>query len=144
MSTHFLPSLNLQIQIMVTKYLRKTNIFNTWLCYRAQGNIYSLHGDVYIQIQFLYCPRLSYNKKHSENADNSTSVTFDLYLRPWPYFKVKKAYVILCRLLYCVLVPGMMSVNVIVFEIWPLIHFCDLWPSPVTYSLCQGHFLSNL
>ena len=43
------------------------------------------------------------NKKHSENADTSTSVTFDLDV--WLYFKVKKAYVIRCRLLYCALVP---------------------------------------
>ena len=27
----------------------------------------------------------------------------------------------LCRLLYCTLVPGMMSVSVIVCEIWPLV-----------------------
>ena len=39
------------------------------------------------------------NKKHSENADNSTSVIFDLELWPWPSVKVKKAYVIRCRLL---------------------------------------------
>ena len=31
-------------------------------------------------------------------------------------------YVIRCRLLYCTLVPGMMSVSGIVFEIWPLVH----------------------
>ena len=35
------------------------------------------------------------NTKHSENADNSTSVTFDLNLTS----KVKKAYVIRCRLI---------------------------------------------
>ena len=83
------------------------------------------------------------NKKHSENADTSTSVTFDLDVWPWPYFKYKKVYVIRCRLLYCALVPGMITVLVIVCEIWQLIHFCDLWPSPVTFSLCQGHFHSN-
>ena len=83
------------------------------------------------------------NKKHSENADTSTSVTFDLDMWPWPYFKVKKAYIIRCRLLYCALVPGMMSVNIIVCEIWPLIHCCDLWPSLVAFSLCQGYFHSN-
>ena len=47
--------------------------------------------------------------------------------------KVKNAYDIRCRLLYCTLVLGMMSVSVIVYEIWPLVHFCDLWPSPVTF-----------
>ena len=41
----------------------------------------------------------------------------------------------LCRLLYCTLVPGMMSVSVIDRELWPLAHFYDLsfdlrlWPS---------------
>ena len=50
------------------------------------------------------------NKKHSENADTSTSETFDLDVWPWPYFKVKKAYIIRCRLLYCTLVPGMTDV----------------------------------
>ena len=49
----------------------------------------------------------------------------------------------LCRLLYCALVPGMISMNVIVCEILPLIYFCDLWPSPVTFSLCHGHFHSS-
>ena len=83
------------------------------------------------------------NKKHSENADTSLSVTFDLDVWPWPYFKDKIAYVIRCRLLYCVLVPGMMSVNIIVCEIWPLILFfvtfdLHLWPSAyvnVTFTL---------
>ena len=74
------------------------------------------------------------DKKHSENADTSTSVTFDLELWPWPSVKVKKVYVIRYRLLYCTLVPGIMSVSVIVCEIWPLVHFfmpfdLRLWPS---------------
>ena len=36
-----------------------------------------------------------------------------------------------CCLLYCTLVPGIMSVSVIVCKIWPFVHFCDLrlWPS---------------
>ena len=80
------------------------------------------------------------NKKHLENADTSTSVTFDLDMWPWPYFKVKKAYVIRCHLLYCTLVPGMMSVSVLVCDIWLLVHFCDLWPSSVTCIVCQDHF----
>ena len=29
---------------------------------------------------------------------------------------------------------------VIVFEVWSYIHFCDLWSSPVTLIICQGHF----
>ena len=36
----------------------------------------------------------------------------------------------------------MMSVVVILYEIWPFVHFCDLWPSPVTFSFCQGHMHS--
>ena len=78
------------------------------------------------------------NKKHSENADTSTSVTFDLELWPWTYFKVGKAYIIRCRLLYCAMVLGMMSVNVIVCEIWPLIHF--LWHLTFT---CDFHLMSR-
>ena len=73
-------------------------------------------------------------KKHSENADTSTSMTFDLDVWPWPYSKVKKVYVIICRLLYRVLVPGLMSVNVIVCEIWPLI----LSLLPLTFT-CDLH-----
>ena len=74
----------------------------------------------------------NFNKKHSENADTSTSVTSDLDVWPWP---CQNAYIIRCRLLYCTLVPGMVSVSEIVCKIWPLrlVHFCDLWPSPVTF-----------
>ena len=39
-----------------------------------------------------------FNKKHSENSDTFTSVTFDLGVWPWPYVKVKKTYFIRCRL----------------------------------------------
>ena len=92
------------------------------------------------------------NKRHSENADTSTSVTVDLDVWPWPYFnfKVKKAYVIRCRLLYCALVPGTMSLNVIVCEIWPLVHFllpltfaCDLHrPSrSLSFSSLDGRYV---
>ena len=82
-----------------------------------------------------------WNKKHLENEDTSTSVTFDLDVWPWPYFKVKKAYIIRCCLLYCALVPGMMSVNIIVCK---TIHSffvtfdLHLWPSAyvkVTFTL---------
>ena len=41
-----------------------------------------------------------------------------------------------CRLLYCTLVPGIMSVSVIVCKIWPLVHL------PVTFIVRQGHFYS--
>ena len=84
---------------------------------------------------------LTNNKKHSENVDTSTSVTFDLELWPWPSVKVKKAYVIRCGLLYGTLVPGMMSVSVIDCDIWPLVHFlrpltfaCDLHGPPRSLS----------
>ena len=69
------------------------------------------------------------NKKHSENSDTSTSATFDLEAWPWTYVKVKKAYVIRCRLLYRTLIPGFLSVGAILYEIWPFVHFCDIWPS---------------
>ena len=55
---------------------------------------------------------------------------FDLDVWPWPYFKIKKAYFIRCHLLYCAFVLGMISVNVIVCEMWPIIHF--LWPLTFT------------
>ena len=57
----------------------------------------------------------------------------------WPWhvtlilFQVKKAHDIKCRLLHCALIPGMISVNEIVCEIWPLIHF--LWPLNFTCDL---------
>ena len=73
------------------------------------------------------------NKKHSENADTSTSLTFDIDVWPWPYFMIKKAYVVRCRLLHRALVPGMISGNVIVCDIWPFIHF--LWPLTFTCDL---------
>ena len=60
----------------------------------------------------------------------------------WPWvvtLTLCQDYVIRCRLLYCSLVPGMMSVSVIVCEIWPLVYFHDLWPSPVTFIVHQGH-----
>ena len=72
------------------------------------------------------------NKKHSEKADTSTSVTFDLEL--WPWLMVKNAYVIRCRLLYCTLVPGMMYVSVKVCEIWPQFNFLF----PLTFA-CDLH-----
>ena len=47
---------------------------------------------------------------------------------------------------YCI-VPwyhaGMMFVDVMIYEIQPLVHFCDLWPSPLTFIVCQGHFHFN-
>ena len=54
------------------------------------------------------------NKKHSQNADTSTSMTFDLVVWHWPFIKVKKADVIRCHLLHCTLVPGMMSMGLII------------------------------
>ena len=62
------------------------------------------------------------NKKHSENADTSMSVTFDLVVWPWSFVKVKKADVIKCRLLYCTLVPGMMSMGLLLYEISPFVY----------------------
>ena len=80
------------------------------------------------------------NEKHSEKADTSTYLIFDLYVWPWLYVKVKKAYIIRCRLLYCIIVPYMLFVSVIVCEMWQLVHFCEFWPSSVTFSVCKGHF----
>ena len=66
----------------------------------------------------------NHNKKHSENAATSTSVTFTLVAWPWPFVvKVKKADVIRCHLLYCTLVPAMMSMGLILYEISPFVNF---------------------
>ena len=69
----------------------------------------------------------------SENADTYWSVTLDLDVWPWSYFKAKKAYVIRCRLLYCALVPGMMSMGLILYEISSLVYF--MWHLTFTYDL---------
>ena len=69
-------------------------------------------------------------------------MTFDLDVWFWPYDTIKKVYGIRFLLLYCTLVSDMMSVYLIIYELWSLILiiFCVLWFSPVTFSVCQGHF----
>ena len=52
----------------------------------------------------------------------------------WPYVKVKKGYIIRCRLMYCTLVSGMLSMSVSVYKTFGL----HLWPSvsvKVTFTL---------
>ena len=94
------------------------------------------------------------NKMHSENADTSTSatfdrgvwpwlfvkvkkadviryrlllsVTFDLMVWPWLFVKAKKANVIRCRLLYFTLVSGTMTMGLILYETSPF--FYCMWP----------------
>ena len=70
------------------------------------------------------------NKKHS---DTSMSVTFDLVVWPWSFIKVKKADIIRRHLLYCILVPDIMSIGLILYEISPFVYLmgsltftCDL------------------
>ena len=73
------------------------------------------------------------------------SVTFDLVVWPWPFVKFKKADVIGCRLLYCTLVPGMMSMGLLPYKIhhiticlFYLTFDLHLWPLAfvkVTYTL---------
>ena len=58
---------------------------------------------------------------------------------PWPFVKVEKADVIRCRLLCCTLVPGMMSIGLILYEISPFVYF--MWS--LTFIVCQGHFHFN-
>ena len=77
--------------------------------------------------------RMIENKKHSDNADTSTSVTFDLVVWPWPFVKVKKTDVIRCRFLYCTLVTGMMYMGLILYEISPFVYF--MWPLTFTCDL---------
>ena len=61
---------------------------------------------------------------------------------PWPFVKVKKDYVIRCRLLFCTVVLGMMSMGLILYEIlqfvylmWHLTITCDLQPLSRTLDL---------
>ena len=77
-------------------------------------------------------------KKHSENAINFTSFNFDLEMWPWPWhlphIKVKKDYVIWCRSLHCILVPGMIVCRCDTLQDMAICSFfvtCDLhlWPS---------------
>ena len=72
------------------------------------------------------------DKKHLENADTSTSMTFDLVVWHWPFVKVKKADVIRCRILYCTLIPGITIYHHKFIS-------CDLWPSSVTFSFCISY-----
>ena len=60
-------------------------------------------------------------QENKKNANYSTSMTFEFEVWHWPYVKVMKAYVIRCRLLYCNLIPYMMSLGEIDYEIWTFI-----------------------
>ena len=87
-------------------------------------------------------PRIYFQeKKHSENADNSTSATFNLDVRLWPFVKVKKAIVIRCRLLYCTLLPGIMSVRKSLLDMTISWICVSIWPSLETFN-CDLHCLS--
>ena len=48
-------------------------------------------------------------------------MTFDHVVWSWPFVKLKKDDVIRYRLLYCTLVPGMMSMGLILYEISPIL-----------------------
>ena len=74
------------------------------------------------------------NKKHSENADTSTSVTFDLVVWPWPFVKVKKADVIRCAIIVLHLstrydVYGFNTLRDITICLFDLTIDFHLWPS---------------
>ena len=86
-----------------------------------------------IDVISCYEKKHSNNKKHSENTDTSTPVTFDLVVCPWPFAKVKKADVIRCRLLYCTLVSGMMSMGLLLYDI--SIFVCFMWHFTFTCDL---------
>ena len=83
------------------------------------------------------------NKKHSENADTSASVTFDLVVWPWPFVKVKKADVIRCCFLYYTLVSR--TSEVYRFNVLRDITIClifvnfdlHLWPSAFVKVTCS-------
>ena len=92
------------------------------------------NSDTNIIKKFYFDKKLkSHNKKHSENAD---TCTLDLVAWPWPFVKVKKADVIRCRFFYGTLVPGMMSMGLILYEVSHLLISCDLWPSAFVKVTC--------
>ena len=62
-----------------------------WIYQRSRGTRYSDYYQ-FKQLNFRKMTISPTNKKHSENADTSTSVTFDMWC--WPYDKVKNAEVI--------------------------------------------------
>ena len=65
-------------------------------------------------------------------------MTFDLVVWHWLFVKVKKADVIRCRLLYCTLLPGIMSMDLLLCEISPFVY--SMWPLTFT---CDLHRLSR-
>ena len=93
------------------------------------------------------------DKKHSENADTSMSVTFDLDVWPWPHVKVKKAYLIRYWVLHCTLVPDAMSVALFFFFFvtldllhlwWPLAYVNVIFTLFITCTLCCSIFESGI
>ena len=90
--------------------------------------------ETYTHTKLYIIKKVRKNKKHAENADTSTSVTFDFVVWPWPFVKVKKADVIRCHLLYGYLIPGMMSMGFIALRDITICLFyvtfdLHLWPS---------------
>ena len=99
--------------ILVFKYHHRNHRKSQNLLYTALYIYTKRKMIVHVHVQETWS-----DKKHSENADISMSVTFDLEVWPLPFVKVKKADVIhKCCLLYCTLVPGIMSKGLIFYEI---------------------------
>ena len=80
----------------------------------------------------------SYETRSSKRTQTPPRLCFDLLVWPWPVVKVKKTDVIRCRFLYCTLVPGMMSMGLMFYEISPFVFL--MWPLTFT---CDLQFLSR-
>ena len=87
------------------------------------------------------------NKKHSENTNASSSVTFDLEL--WPLtlccdLTLSQGQKGFCHYMsHDVLYLGTRYDDCECNSLWDMtisLFFCDLWPLPVTFIVCQGHF----
>ena len=83
----------------------------------------------------------NYSKRRKNKTRSIQRTQTPPLLWPWrvtlTLLQGQETYVIRCRLLYCALVPGIKSMNVIVCEIWPFIHFVR----PLTFT-CDLQFIS--
>ena len=115
----------------------KTQTWSSWILPEKQFDRVSvavckdLNFNLFLSLVLVILWKNNCNTRSIQRTQTPPGlVTFDLDLLSSPLGKVKKASVIRCRLLYCTLVQGMMSVSVIVCEIWPLLHF---W-LPLTFA----------
>ena len=88
------------------------------ISWRCKNNFTALYN--WLKIKNCY-------KKHSENADTSTSVTFDLVMWSCPFVKVRESW---ChKMSLMVLYLGTR------YDVYGFI-LCEIWLSPVTFCIC--------